>query len=264
MKSSDFRLPDGDRNAGTVYLPDATEGPMPAVIVCHGWGGNRTLEPFSLDLCSRLTERGMALVTFDFFGCGETGGLYSEMTYGRWGENVSAIHTWVATQGWADPGRIGTLGISSGSTAALRHARQYPETAFVISIATCLGLYISMPRSPARIFAEGIEALLGGETAEVFGVSFPVAFFRDFVQNAPIFDLDAIRCPVFFMQGSKDNPFRRSDAWLGNEMRRYYGVPVHYREIEGGDHGLNEGHEEAVDAVIAWLESLAILSVPGW
>ncbi len=260
MKQTDFQLSGGDRNAGTVYLPEGSPGQMPVVIVCHGWGGNRALDLFRQDLCSRLTDHGMAVVTFDFFGCGDTGGPYAEMTYGRWADNLAAIHAWVAGQAWADPTRIGSLGISSGSTAALREARQHAEVAFVISIATCLGLYINMPRSPARTFTQQAEALLDGGTVEVFDVPFPAAFFRDFVENAPIFDVGAIRCPVFFLQGSKDNLFRRSDAWLGKELHLHAGMPVDYLEIEGGDHGLNQEHEHSVAAIVSWLQSLAILA----
>ena len=117
MKTSDFRLPGGDRNVGTVYTPDFGSELMPAMIVCHGWGGNRALDPFRQELCSRLINRGMAVVTFDFFGCGDTGGSYSEMTYGRWTDNLAAVYAWVVGQDWADPARIGSLGISSGSTA---------------------------------------------------------------------------------------------------------------------------------------------------
>jgi dipeptidyl aminopeptidase/acylaminoacyl peptidase len=181
------------------------------------------------------------------------------MTYGRWTENLAAVHGWVERQDWADPSRIGTLGISSGTTAALRHALGQPRSAFVISIATCLGLYISMPRSPARTFVENTEALLAGERRIVFDIAFPEVFFRDFVEGAPIFTVASIECPVFFLQGTKDNPFRRSDAWLGNELRRYAGKPVTYREIEGGDHGMDQKAEEGASAVVSWLTNIGVM-----
>lgn len=259
MKSRDFRLAAGDRNAGTVYLPDPHGDRMPVMIYCHGWGGDRTLSAFPQELCSQLIEAGMAFVTFDFYGCGETGGPYEQMTYGRWTENLAAIHQWVERQEWADPPRIGTLGISSGTTAVLRHALGLPTSAFVISIATCLGLYISMPRSPARTFVDNAEVILAGDRRKVFDIAFPEAFFRDFVGGAPIFAVASIECPVFFLQGSKDNPFRRSDAWLGKELRRTAGRPVEYQEIEGGDHGMDQKAEEGASAVLSWLTDIGVL-----
>jgi len=201
----------------------------------------------------------MIVVTFDFYGCGDTGGPYGEMTYGRWTNNLADVYTWVTEQEWADPARIGCLGISSGSTAALRFARQVPQSAFVVSVATCLGLYISMPNSPARTFAREAEALLAGEPVEVFGVPFPAEFFREFIEHASIYDVREIKCPVFFLQGSEDNPFRRADAWLGYELRRKSGAPTHYIEVEGGDHGLNSRAEESTTAVMSWLRSIDVL-----
>ncbi len=56
------------------------------------------------------------------------------------------------------------------------------------------------------------------------------------------------------------DPCRGSDGWLGKELRLYAGMPVHYLEIEGGDHGLNQEHEHSVAAIVSWLQSLAFLA----
>jgi dipeptidyl aminopeptidase/acylaminoacyl peptidase len=258
VRKSDYRLPDGDRIAGSLYLPEDRNASLPVMIVGHGWGGDRRLDPFRQELGTRLVSRSMAIITLDFYGCGETGGPYAEMTYGRWVENLADVYRWATTQPWADPARIGCLGISSGSTAALRFAREH-GAAFVISIATCLGLYISMPNSPARTFVREAEGLLRGGRAGVFGISFPLEFFRDFIGHAPVYHVDEIACPVFFLQGVKDNPFRRSDAWLGYQLRRDRDAPVRYLEIADGDHGLNSAPEESVDAILAWLETIDAL-----
>ena len=129
MKTADFQLPDGDRNVGTFHLPDDVDIPVPVMIVCHGWGGDRTPGAFRQELRDRLPESGMAVVTFDFYGCGDTGGPYGDMTYGRWTSNLADIFSWVSRQVWADVSRIGCLGISSGSTAVLRFGRQTPGAA---------------------------------------------------------------------------------------------------------------------------------------
>jgi uncharacterized protein len=204
----------------------------------------------------------MVVVSFDFFGCGDTGGSYTDMTYGHWTENLADVHGWVGQQTWADPTRIGCLGISSGSTAALRFARQSQSCAFAISVATCLGLYISMPNSPARTYVRQVRDLLAGGRAPVFGMEFPHEFFRDFVEHAPIYDVHEIACPVLFLQGAEDNPFRRSDAWLGYQLRQRAGAPVEYVEVEGGDHGLGSRAEESTEIVVSWLQAQRLLTSP--
>jgi uncharacterized protein len=262
VNATDFQVPNGDRNVGTLYLPDSNDGACPVMILCHGWAGDRQHGAFRQALCSTLTDRGMAVVSFDFFGCGDTGGEYTDMTYGRWARNLADVHTWAAQQPWADSTRIGCLGISSRSTAALRFAHQAADCAFAISVATCLGLYISMPNSPARSYVQETEELLGGGQAPVFGMLFPLAFFRDFVEHAPIYDVHEIACPVLFLQGSEDNPFRRSDAWLGYQLRHRAGTPVEYVEVEGGDHGLGARAEESTAIVVSWLQGIHVLPRP--
>ena len=120
MRESRFQLADGDRNVGTFYLPETREAPLPVLIICHGWPGDRQLYPFTEALTSRATGAGLAIVTFDFYSSGETGGDPHGMSDGRWATNLAAVCDYVAGQDWADTMRIGALGISSGSTAVLR------------------------------------------------------------------------------------------------------------------------------------------------
>ena len=91
MFTFNFKLEKGDKNAGTVYFPNENEKNLPVVIYCHGWGGKRQLWTPTEKLCEIAIGNNMALVTFDFFGCGDTGGDYRYMTYRRWKENLSIV-----------------------------------------------------------------------------------------------------------------------------------------------------------------------------
>jgi len=265
MMQYDFRLETGDRNAGTVYLPDNPSRPLPVVIHCHGWGGSIRRSPIEpiVSLSKALPTLPAALVDFDFFGCGETGGDYSEMTYGRWEQNLRDITAWVAGQEWADPKKIGGFGISSGTTPLLRYAEQADDLAFVISTASCLGLFMNMPNSPARVLVENQATLLAGGTAEVFGQPFPLEFFLDYVGKAPVYHLAEMRCPVLFLQGKQDNIWRRADAWIGYQSLLAKGLPVKYVEIEGGDHGLSLVPDIVVNEIIAWLGEIGLADLAG-
>ncbi|GCE15378.1 alpha/beta hydrolase family protein [Tengunoibacter tsumagoiensis] len=260
MKTSTFRLETGDQNSGIVYLPDEWQAQLPVLIICHGWGGDKTLNVFAEQVCQRLIALSMAVVAFDFFGCGETGGDYRFMTYGRWADNLSDVCTYVAAQEWADPHNIGALGISSGTTAVLRCAITYPtQLAFVISVATALGNYIHMPAGPAKLLVDHLDTLSAGGTVELYGTQFGLDFFKDFVSNAPLYHLQNITCPVFFLQGGVDNIYRRTDARLGYEILKRLNQPVDYLEIEHGNHGLETAPEEGTMAVLNWLHEQGIV-----
>jgi len=258
MKSTHFKLDAGDANCGTVYLPDTAAGKLPVVVYCHGWGANRTLAPVVASLARLLETRRAALVAFDFFGCGETGGNYSLMTYGRWRNNLADVFEWIVRQPWADPSRIGCFAISSGTTAALRYAATSTLPAFVISVATCAGHFIQMPNPPGRILVNHIDELAAGKTVELFGTQFGLEFFHDFLNEAPVYNHSSINCPVFFLQGASDNPWRRADSWLGYQLLKSKGAK--HLEMENGDHGLDTVADAAANEAFTWLQQIDFTS----
>lgn len=264
MHESRFQLAGGDRNMGTVYLPDERPAPVPVLVVCFGGISDRQLYPFTAELCARLTVAGAAVVTFDFYRWGETGGAPSGWTYGRWAANLADVCTYVSAQEWADGDRIGALGISAGSTAVLRCAIDTPRLAAGIAVATFIGHYVSMPDGPAKQLTDHLDTLLAGGTVEAKGrgsviYHFGLDFFKDAIGGAPIYRLHTVTCPIFFLQGGADNVFRRSDARLGYELLRSHGLPASYHEIEAGDHVLGNVAREGADAVLAWLHEIAFL-----
>lgn len=264
MRQSRFQLAGGDRNVGTVYLPEVQLAPVPVLVVCFGGTSDRQPNPFTAELCTRASEAGLAVVTFDVYGWGETGGDRNGWTYGRWAANLADVCRYVGAQEWADARRCVALGTSAGSTAVLRCAIDTPLLAAGIAVATYLGHFTSMPDGPAKQFVDHLDALLAGGTVETkgrgsFAYRFGIDFFRDSIGGAPVYRLHTIACPILFLQGGADNVFRRSDARLGYELLKSHGLPASYREIEAGDHVLGNVPIEATDAVLGWLRELAFL-----
>ncbi|MBV9282811.1 MAG: alpha/beta hydrolase [Chloroflexi bacterium] len=264
MHTSRFQLPGGDRNVGTVYLPEEVAAPMPVLVVCFGGSSDRQPYPFTAGLCARLTAAGAGVVTFDVFGWGETGGDPNGWTYGRYAANLADVCTYVRDQAWADGDRIGALGISAGSTAVLRCAIETRSLTAGICVATFLGHYVSMPAGPARLLVDHLDTLLTGGTVEARGrgsvvYRFGLDHFIDAIGGAPIYRLHKVSCPILFLQGGADNLFRRSDARLGYELLQSHGLPASYREIEGGDHILSNVAGEGAEAVLLWLRGIGFL-----
>jgi pimeloyl-ACP methyl ester carboxylesterase len=261
MKIINFKLNTNDKNVGDCYLPDSFAGKLPVVIYCHGWGASKKLDKAPLALSKALTDLNMVMVSFDFFGAGETGGDFNQMTDARWASNLADVFNWVCEQSWADPKKIGCFGTRSGSTAALRFAEKSDKVAFVISVATCLGLYHGMHQGgPAKILVENLETLIQGGKARFFETDFDINFFKDHVTGAPIYEIQSIKCPVFFLQGADDNLYRRAEAWIGNQIMKKNSLPVKYVEIEGGDHILDKVPDECAREVVQWLREIKILS----
>jgi dipeptidyl aminopeptidase/acylaminoacyl peptidase len=265
MRTFNYQLADGDRNVGTVYLPEKQAAAVPVLVVCGGGISDRQPGPFTVELCTRLTEAGAGVVTFDFYSTGETGGDPSDWTYGRWAANLTDVCTYVSAQEWADGDRIGALGVSAGSTAVLRCAIDTRKLAAGIAVATYLGHFASMPDGPAKQLIDHLDTLVAGSTVELKGGSsvvyhFGIDFFKDAIGGAPIYRLHNVTCPILFLQGGADNVYRRSDARLGYDLLRSYDLPASYHEIEAGDHVLWNVPREGADAVLAWLRKIGFIS----
>jgi fermentation-respiration switch protein FrsA (DUF1100 family) len=95
------------------YLPSQNGA---AIIVGHGFGGYRALEPAEL-----LARNGYGVLTFDWRAHGESDGDLCTFGYHE-ARDVAGALAWLQTQPDIDPGRIGMLGESMGAVAAIRAA----------------------------------------------------------------------------------------------------------------------------------------------
>ena len=261
MFTFNFKLDTGDKNAGTVYLPTENSFDVPVIIYCHGFCGNRELYPTAKSLCDRAIKEGFAFVTFDFFGCGDTGGDYTQMTYSRWKDNLSEIVSWVIAQPFSKNSIIGCFSVSSGTTAALRMACEDDRLSFVISVATAVSAHIGIGEGgPAKLLADNFDSLMSGGTIKFFGIDFGLDFFIDTVSKAPIHSLGEIKCPVLFLQGTADNIFRQTDAMIAYNLLTYHDPKTKSAHIpvENGNHGLDNVALEAVESIFEWLEGFLV------
>ena len=62
----------------------------------------------------RCADNGIACVKFDFYGCGESDGDFSEMRYMDEVEQAKAIYLWASEQPWCDRDNMFPAGHSMG------------------------------------------------------------------------------------------------------------------------------------------------------
>jgi len=108
----------GDRIRGTFYLPAGASGPVPAVVLAHGWsmvaGGD--LE----DYAAAVVAAGMAALTFDFRRLGRSEGLPRQEIDPAWQiEDFRAAISYVRSRPEVDRERIGIWGSSYSGGHAL-------------------------------------------------------------------------------------------------------------------------------------------------
>jgi hypothetical protein len=139
-----------------MYLPESRAAPVPVLVVCLGGVTVLQPSPFTVELYNRLMAVGAGVVTFDFYGMGETGGDPNDWTYGRWTANLIDVCTYVSAQEWADGDHIGALGVSAGSTFSKMPSVAHRSTACTRSTArssSCKGEKTTSIDDPTHAWA---------------------------------------------------------------------------------------------------------------
>ncbi|GMA64494.1 lysophospholipase [Alicyclobacillus fastidiosus] len=111
---------DGMTLRGMEHVPDtASEEPVPAVILLHGFTGTK-LEPHRifLKISRALEERGIASFRFDFMGSGESDGNFEDMTASLEIRDAKAILEMVRNDSRILPDQVSLLGLSMGGFVA--------------------------------------------------------------------------------------------------------------------------------------------------
>ena len=110
---------------GAWYFP-GPRGRGPAVLVCNGNGGDRSLRA---ELAAALNRAGLAVLLFDYRGYGGNPGSPTEDGLAA---DARAAQAWLAAQPDVDPNRIVYFGESLGAAVAVGLAVQRPPAALVL------------------------------------------------------------------------------------------------------------------------------------
>lgn len=111
---------------GAWYLPVPGAESGPAVLVCNGNGGDRSLRAL---LAIGLSRLGLSVLLFDYRGYGGNPGRPSEKGLAA---DARAAQAWLAEEPEVDPDRIVYFGESLGAAVAVGLAADRPPAALVL------------------------------------------------------------------------------------------------------------------------------------
>ncbi|MDZ4357934.1 MAG: alpha/beta fold hydrolase [Variovorax sp.] len=141
MKTRDFHFFSGPglRLARRLYLPDAQNDLHAGAVFCHGFGGVK--EGVPVGLCTRLSEAGYTMLSFDYRGFGASEGQRALLLPQDQVEDTVTALEYLATQvPGLDPERLGIYGTSfGGGIAAAAAARSTRPKALVMTVPVTSG-----------------------------------------------------------------------------------------------------------------------------
>jgi dipeptidyl aminopeptidase/acylaminoacyl peptidase len=132
-ESKTFR--NGDATlGGTLYLPEGGQA-LGAIVVAHTASKPRADALLYRHLTQMLPPIGIAVLTYDRRGSGQSGGSLKDSDYEMLADDAIAAVQMLKTDPRIDPGRIGIWGLSQGGWLSLLAATRSSDVRFVVSIA---------------------------------------------------------------------------------------------------------------------------------
>jgi len=161
-KRTSMEVTVGDHTVkGYLYMPKNTDGPVPMVIACHGFGANHEN---LLYLCDKLARQGIASCTFDFWGGSAfsiSGGSMADMSAVTEQQDLDAVVDYVAALDGVDAERICLMGHSQGGFVAVLEAVTVPEKIHALYL-YAPALHIPEAMTAANPDPEKVEAVVSG------------------------------------------------------------------------------------------------------
>jgi uncharacterized protein len=119
--------------SGVLHIPVKGELPYPVVVMFHGFTGNKSEGHFIFTKTARcLSDKGIAVLRFDFMGSGDSEGRFEDMTlYTEMKDGESALN-FILQDKRFNKNRVGILGLSMGAITASFIASEYRTKALIL------------------------------------------------------------------------------------------------------------------------------------
>ena len=223
---------------------------FPLVISCHGFTGTKEGGGRALEMGEALLELGCGTLLFDFTGCGESEGVWEEISLSRQIDDLAAVVEWCRGEGFA---RIVLNGRSFGGTTVLCYAAGDRELAAVSTWAA--------PARPGSLFARFAGAGVSDSPQDLVALSEGEATV--YVRKAFFDDLqshDPVQCaarlsprPLQLIHGTADEVVPADDARLLYQAAQ---EPKELALIEGADHRFSAHLDAVWEAFFTWLRQV--------
>jgi len=243
---------------GIVDVPPVPR-PQPGMIICHGLTNDKFTCPLIEEATGLCTAKGIAVFRFDFFGSGDSDGIFKEKTVSKMIRNLEDATRYLRTREGIDRNRVGLWGRSvGGAIVAACSDPAMIKTNIMISAPVLLyktfyplfERFGKMDMTPIGRAKEVGQAATGKVKGEL---ELPRAFFEELedVEERIGKNLSGMKS-VIVVQGDSDRKVAVENArWAYNLVRE----PKQLHIIEGADHAYTSKEADVLTIVSRWIEA---------
>jgi dipeptidyl aminopeptidase/acylaminoacyl peptidase len=243
-----FENSSGVKLCGILSNPTA-EKAKPIVILCHGFFRSKDSKTY-VGLERILNEEGISTFRFDFFGHGESGGKFEEVTTSEAVDDVLGAIKFLKESGYK---KIGLMGSSFGGMASILAASRVDDL-YVLALKSPVSDYSSLfqdhqnEQEVKKIKEKGFTYITDIEGKKR---RLNISFFID-AQKADAYEAaKKIKIPALIVHGDKDDSVPVEQSQRTASLMENCRLEV----IEGADHGYsNEAHyKEMLDLISGFI-----------
>jgi hypothetical protein len=248
--------------AATVHYPCAQKRKQedkrwPAVIICHGFVGNRIgVNRLFVKAARRLAQEGYFVLRFDYAGCGESEGEYGSYGIDSFIEQTRRALDYTLSIDCIDKSRVFLLGHSLGGAVARLTAEKDSRVSSLILWAPVSHPLSDIIRIVGRPTYE--EATRSGK-AEHSGYHLSDAFFASLAQAQPLAPGSSFLGDVLILHGTRDEDIPVDACYLYESLLRQRTIgQCEAHVIEGADHTFSSvaASEALFEQTCDWLQKL--------
>jgi len=216
--------------------------------VCHGFTGSKEGNGEALKMAAELGNLGYNSLLFDFAGCGESEGLWKNITLTGHMEDLGSVIDWCEKKGFSN---FILTGRSFGGTTVLCYSARDRRIAGVCTWAAVARTF--------ELFSQFTDEPLDGpedEMVTIAGEEAVVHLEKRFFQDLKKHDIASCAAKIsprnlLVIHGTKDELVPPGDAELIFKAAK---EPKELVFIEGADHSFTNHSREVWNVFFSWLQ----------
>ena len=266
MKRENFEISSNGRIIkGILDIPNVPD-PIPGMILCHGLTNDKFTCPLIEDASRFFVARGTAVLRFDFFGSGESDGVFRDKTISEMITNLGDAISYFRSREEIEKSKIGLWGRSVGGAvvAACSNPNKI-ETNILVSPPVLLHktffpLYERSGKkdmTPVGLSSQARDTATGKVKGEL---ELSRIFFEELetLERQIAGNLARMRS-VLIIQGDNDKKVAVENARYAYSLVQ---EPKRLEILNGADHAYLGKENEVMDIVKDWIEQLGMKSHP--
>lgn len=241
----------GQQMVGMIHDP-ARGRPGPALLMCHGFTGNRMEAHFLfVKMARKLAAAGYVVMRFDFRGSGESAGEFADVTIPGEVDDAKIALAYLRAHPAVDPERVTLLGLSMGGAVAATVAGQDEQLSGLILWSAVARLSSDWPELKG-----GASPPLGLQPDGRFdmgGLLLGPALLATRGEVEPLASINHFARPLLIIHGTEDKTVPPSHA---EQYQQAVGGRASLHWIQNADHvfSAHAWEQEVFNITLDWLQ----------